>query len=145
MSLAGREAKLQINGTGGSWNELAITRETSDELTRDLYETTKFGQDGVERGAEGPVDFQIDITALRPASQPTAWTDLRDSILNGTEIDIEFSPDGNASGGPTDVVAAKVKAESKSGSASVGSEQTQECTVMNSDGNKPTYTGSFSS
>lgn len=144
MSLAGREAKLQINGTSGSWNELAITREASDELTRDLFETTTFGQDGVERGAEGPVDFSIDITCLRQASQPTAWTDIRDAILNGTEIDIEFSPDGNASGGPTDVVSASVKCESKSGSASVGSEQTQEATLVNSNGQKPSYGSTFS-
>lgn len=145
MSLAGREAKIQVKGTSGSFNEIAISQEASIELTRDLYDTTSFGQDGMERGAEGPLDTSIDATIFTQASQPTGVTDLRDSALNGTEIDVEFSPDGNTSTGPTDVFAFKAKVSSYTPSdASVGSEQTTSATIENSDGTKVSISGTFS-
>lgn len=145
MSLAGRDAKLQVNGTSGSWNELAITEEAALSLEQDLYETTSFGQDGVERGAEGPLDTSLEITFNTQASQPTAATDIRDSALNGTEVQFEFSPDGNTSGGPTDVFAFKAKCSTYDPSdASVGSKQTTSATVENSDGTKVSVSGTFS-
>lgn len=145
MSLAGRDAKLQVNGTSGTWNELAITEEAALSLEQDLYDTTTFGQDGMERGAEGPLDTSLEITANTQASQPTALTDIRDSALNGTEVDFEFSPDGNTSGGPTDVFEFSAKCSTYDPTdASVGSKQTTSATVENSDGTKVTVSGTFS-
>jgi len=143
MSLSGRQAKLKIDG-GGGFNELTISQEAALELTRELYETTSFGQDGTERGAAGVLDTSIDVTVFTEASQPTALTDVRDAILNDNSVDVEFSPDGNTSGGPSDVFKFTAKPSSYNPTdASVGSEQTTEFTLENSDGTKVTVDSSF--
>lgn len=145
MSEAGRQAKIQVNGTSGVFNELDIASEAAIELTNELFDTTRFGDEGIRRGAEGPLDTSIDITFFTQATQPTAATDLRDGALNGTEVQVEFSPDGNATGGPTDVFAFTAKVSSYAPTdASVGSEQTTTVTLENADGTKVTVSGTFS-
>ena len=146
MSLGSKDAKLQVNGTSGSWNELDITEEAALALERALYETTAFGDEGAKRGASGVLDTNLEVSFHAQANQPTAATDVRDSILNETEVEFEYSPDGNTSGGPTDVFAFSAKCSNYTPTdASIGSKQTTSFTVENSDGNKVSVSGTFSS
>lgn len=142
MALAGKDFKIQVNGTSGTWNEVKAM-SASPELTRDQGEIPRFGDDAQRRIAllqDNTVELEIDVDA----SQPTGVTDLQNSVQNETVVQVEFSPDGNASGGPTTVYAFSTLVESMSLDASADSEQTQSFTLNNEDGTTFSTSASFS-
>lgn len=147
MALAGKDFKIQVNGTSGSWTEVSISGDASPSISADLLDVTQFGDDAMRR-IQGLVDTGLELTVYTDTGQSTNSTgpvaDLEDSVINGTEIQVEFSPDGNASGGPTDVYAFTGIVESEDFSSSVDSEQTKDYSIQNSNGSKVITSGTFS-
>jgi len=144
MAVPGKDFKIQVNGTSGSWNEVGAS-DAPPEITRELLDVTEFGDEFMRR-IFGLGDVTLDVEATVDATSDTAFSDLDDGILSGTEIDVEWSPDGNASGGPTTVYAATFLVSSKSKSNAVDSEQTATFSLeYSAGGTGPTTSGTFSS
>jgi len=95
-SSAGKDAKIQCNGTSGNWSEIAA-RSAPPELTKAALDVTRYG-DPANRRIGGLIDLTVDIETLYDgqATEPDWQSDLRDSYLNDTEVDFEFAPDRNA-------------------------------------------------
>lgn len=142
MALPGKDFKIQVNGASGSWNEVKAM-SASPEMTRDQGEIPRFGDEGQRRIQllqDNTLELEIDVDG----SQPTGVADLEDSVQSGTPVEVEFSPDGNAPSGPTNVYAFMTLVESQSFEPSADSEQTQSYTLNNSDGNAVTTPNNFS-
>jgi len=135
--LAGKSAKLKVNKS-----EVEVARDGAPDIESNLHSITAFGDDA-EKRLKGVLDTTVEIEALLEASPSTPITDLRDSALNGTSVDIEYSPDAHTSSGPTDVYKFTILVSSFSLSSSTGSEQTVSATCENSDGTKVTIAGTF--
>jgi len=69
---------------------------------------------------------------------------ITSDVTDDEEIQIEISPDGNTSGGPTDVIAFTAMPSDYEISGSVGSPQERTTTLEISNGVKPTISSSFS-
>lgn len=143
MALAGKDFKIQVNGTSGNWNEVQLASDASSSISAELLDVTHVGDEALRR-IQGVVDAGIDFEFFNENSPSEAVTDLEDAALNGTEISVEFSPDGNASSGPTDVYDFEVKVASYEYSPEATGTQPTSVTLENSDGNVVGVSGSFS-
>jgi len=147
--LAGEDAKVQIQNTdgNGSWNELAVNFDATTTLSPNLLEDTTFGDESPAM-IKGLIGASIDLTFRAEASASSAVADIRDAALDANatneEIDIEYSPDGNTSSGPTDVIKFTAMPSEYSVSAATGDPQERTVTLEVSDGSKPTVGSSFS-
>lgn len=136
---AGKDAKVQINGTSGNWNE-PDTNDISPAFSPDNLDATRHGDDAPRR-ERGLNDTSIDLTVYTDPSN-TAFTDLQDSAIIGTDVDVEFAFDRNA-GTPT-VYAFTAKVSDFSPSNSVDGIETVSVTLENSDGGLVTTSSGFS-
>jgi len=143
MGLAGKDAKIQVKGTSASFTEITEVVSTDLSIEPEMYDVSGFSDEGIQR-IKGIIDSGLDFEINTQASQGSGVTDLRDSALNGTAVEVELSPDGNTSGGPTDVFKFTGKVSTYEHSASVGSKQTNSGTIENSDGSKITIDSTFS-
>jgi hypothetical protein len=150
MGLKAEDAKVQVNNADGSnsWNEVAVNFDATTTFSPNLLENTSFGDESPDR-IKGLIDATSELTFRVDATASTAVSDIRDAALDANaadeEIQIEFSPDGNASGGPTDVIAFTAMPSDYSISASSGSAQERSVTLELSNGTKPSISSSFSS
>jgi len=148
MGLSGQFFKMQVNGSSG-WAFLDVDVDASPSITKNTSDITQHGDDGVRRLAL-QVDGTIDITVNASDSDPAIIQDLQDAALATTDaaskLDIEWSPDGHASGGPTDVYSMNVIVESFDQSAPSDDAQQYDFSMSNADGNAPSVArgGSFS-
>jgi len=138
---AGKDAKIQVNGMSGTWN-VCDARDAPPELTKEALDVTHYG-DEAQRRISGLKDASISIETIYDGTDPAWQTDLRDSYNNGTTIDIEVSPDETASS--IFIVKFKAKVFDLTPDQSVDGEVTITYDAQISDGNAPTFPGSFSS
>lgn len=141
MSVApGKDAKAQVNGTSGGFTVLSLARSVDFSIEPNLLETTSFGDDSPSR-TPGLVGASISFEFLLDDTDPDAQTDLEDSALNGTEVDVEYSPDRNAS--TLTVYDFTVLVSSYSAGTEVDSENAVSVDAEISDGTTPSVSASF--
>lgn len=149
MSLAGKDFKIQVNNSdgSGSWNEVVVAIDASPSLTADLLDTTHFGDEAMRR-IRGLIDAGLDLEINTEASPSDAVTDIRSAALDlnaeDETLDVEFSPDGNAASGGTEIIKFVAKVSSFDYAAAADGAQTISVTLENANGAKPTFPGSFS-
>jgi len=137
----GKEAKIQINGTSGNWNVLADASTVDLSIEPNLQETTSF-DDEAESRVVGITSASLSVEYYLDDTDPTAQSDLRDGWINGTEIDVEYSPDENASN--VQVYAFTALVSSFGPGTEVDSANTHSVDLEISDGNAPNVNGTFS-
>lgn len=149
MGLKAEDAKVQIQNSdnNATWSELSVNFDATTTFSPNLLENTSFGDESPDM-IKGLIEATSELTFRVDASASSAVADLRSAALDQNaadeEIDIEFSPDGNASGGPTDVISFTAMPSDYSISASSGSPQERSVTLEISDGTKPTISSTFS-
>ena len=148
--LKSEDAKVQVNNPdgSGSWNVLDVNFDASVNISPELLDDVTFGDDA-EAKIKGLIGASIELTFRTESSPDAAVEDLRDAALDNNarneEVQVEFSPDGEAPGGPTEVIAFTVMLSEYSLSASSGDSQERSVSGEISDGQKPEIKGSFSS
>jgi len=152
MGLAGKDAKVQIRNqdNNNAWNELAVNFDASINFGPELLENTSFGDESPDM-IHGLIGAAIDLTFRKDASPSDAVADLRSAALDQNaadeEIEIEYAPDGNAPGGPTEVITFTAMVDGQDGyelTASTGDPQEQSVSLTVSDGEKPQIVNAFS-
>jgi len=151
MSLSGQYFEMQIKRPDGdgSWYTLDVSVDASPSINKNNSDITEHGDTGVRR-IELQADGSIDLTMNASASDASGIKELQDaSISTGAgndTIEVEYSTDGGASTGPTDVWDFVAIVESFDKTAPSDDAQQYDFSLVLSDGNAPTVTrgGSFS-
>jgi len=151
MSLSGQFFKMKIKRPDGddTWYDLDISVEASPSISQNNSDVTQHGDEGVRR-LELQIDETIDLTLNASQTDPDAVKELQDAAVSSgpqnDSIEVEYSTDGRAATGPTDLWDLVTIVESFDKSAPADGEQQYDFSLALSDGNKPNVTrgGSFS-
>jgi hypothetical protein len=149
MGQKGVDAKVQVKNAdnNGAWNELEVVYDQTTTFSPQLLENTSFGDESPDQ-IKGLIEATSELTFRVESSDSAAVADIRSAALDlnasDEEIEIEISPDGNTSSGPTDVIAFTAMPSDYEVSGSVGSPQERTTTLELSNGVKPQINSTFS-
>ena len=128
MGQAAYEKTVNISSDGGTTYNEAPANSAGLDLGGDLLDDTKFSNSHAYRTRiYGLRDWTLNMTLELEPSE-TAFSDLKSAWMNGTDISMQYLPDGTVSTG----LEGPAKVESFNYSGDVGDKETVDVTIQGS-------------